>query len=845
MKPLDKLLSLLNKDKVIPVIGAGVSFATAGLPGWRGAIENGLQYAEHRRFGEKDLMAQIKTLVQTGDLVKAANLLKQVLKAPNHPFVDWVEDLFGNPQIRSKALIDSIHDLCTPILLTTNYDDLLYGPYKIQEKKIFDWSLHGQIARSLQKNEEFILHLHGVYSKPDTVILSLADYDQLAGQHGYKSILQKLWTDYHFLFIGCSRDGIMDPDFSTVIDFMNQWFPDFPHEHFILMREPEFSTGVHHELLEKCNVHAISYGRGYDDLPRFINEINPNREKTRLRREAYLNEINNGLERLNASGALINNQAAVDRFVQNSLPVKAYWIDSEELKILEDILYKYNAALHDKRQQLAASQAIVRGLISINKLDENIELWNQNWANPEKLRKSGMIDTALMAFNCLRAFPKEMLDEIRLRAWGAIHGQYFDGNFDHFISEIKLFRTETNEHLEQIFADRYFFENMKRIIQSLQGVLALEPAKVFPELNEAVVTKETNFGLLFLAQNNISLRHDEFPYPVQASLPGETSLSFKSAAFTGFESEKFVIGHTSQYVFCWNPNKDILLRKFYIAEVGSEISHVINSRTGTDLYTYIFCSDKLVAFKNLERYFETPIQANVHNVVLLDNERGFLSSTSVAANITGNFISRITINGIVSPLLTIQELWGIVYDIPAVYDVLHKITNGKVPALVDGYIQGTRISESSWFGEQVIILTATISLQFVKSSFLIVFQFKDEKLKVLSRVFFPHRFCYTHTLIQRSNEMNLVAGYLATGNFPLIQYFKGINQVFDTTINGQPAIIQPLTKGNADILSMQAISADRVIAIQENERLYDIKLQDMTERSMDVKNLIRVTAVTS
>ena len=157
MKPLDKLVSLLSKDKVIPVIGAGVSFATAGLPGWQGAIENGLQYAEDRRFGEKELMAQTKFLVQTGEFIKAADFLKQVLKAPNHPFADWLEDLFGNPQINSKALIDSIHDLCTPMLLTTNYDDLLYGPYKIQERKIFDWTLHEQIARSLQKNEEFIL----------------------------------------------------------------------------------------------------------------------------------------------------------------------------------------------------------------------------------------------------------------------------------------------------------------------------------------------------------------------------------------------------------------------------------------------------------------------------------------------------------------------------------------------------------------------------------------------------------------------------------------------------------------------------------------------------------------
>ena len=47
----------------------------------------------------------------------------------------------------------------------------------------------------------------------------------------------------------------------------------------------------------KCNVQPISYGTDYNALPTFINSINPNKDKLKLRLEAVQKEIQEAFER--------------------------------------------------------------------------------------------------------------------------------------------------------------------------------------------------------------------------------------------------------------------------------------------------------------------------------------------------------------------------------------------------------------------------------------------------------------------------------------------------------------------------------------------------------------------
>jgi hypothetical protein len=113
--PLENLQALLREDKVIPVIGAGVSYAAANLPGWKAAIENGLQFAEMHRL-DSDQIHAAREQLNSGNLVEGADIMKSLLGAPGHPFSNWLKDLFGKPVVRSSDLLDSIEDLCAPNL---------------------------------------------------------------------------------------------------------------------------------------------------------------------------------------------------------------------------------------------------------------------------------------------------------------------------------------------------------------------------------------------------------------------------------------------------------------------------------------------------------------------------------------------------------------------------------------------------------------------------------------------------------------------------------------------------------------------------------------------------------
>lgn len=453
--PTDNLIAFLKHDKVIPVVGAGAAYAVAGLPGWKGTVESGFQYAEIRRLNA-EVIKEGKQLLEEGEIIKAASMMKRLLNAPGHPFSNWLEELFGNPPIRSTSLLESIDDLCTPMILTTNYDTLLYSD-RIRTKEVYDWSEYQQVDNALRKNLPFILHLHGIVKKPETIILSSDDYKALSEETGYKEILKKLWTGYHFLFIGCSRDGVMDEDISTVFGFLNEWFPTHTHQHFILMNERDLQKGLHALLLEKCNVEAISIGLDYAALPDFINSINPNREKSLDAALKIRRAINVRVERLRLpSGAVVTAPAVIAEVVKECLPDKTYRNDSLQLKYLEEALGKLNEAILYKRQTFEFYQATVSSMVGRNEITEAIRLWERNRDNPAALNNEGFIGLALRCFDWLQRMPTPLMEDIRRRDNG-IHEYYFDGYLAGFVKQYRSMKQLPKVDVRSLFQqDDYF-----------------------------------------------------------------------------------------------------------------------------------------------------------------------------------------------------------------------------------------------------------------------------------------------------------------------------------------------------------------------------------------------------
>ena len=189
---LEELRQALMSERLVPVVGAGVSMAAANLPDWSKLIRSGIDYAEASGGCEEADLSSARASLDKGLFLDAAQRLKALLHAPGGQYAAWLEHVFrlSYDDVVSKNLLNRISDLLCPILATTNYDDLL-------EKMLLDrydsitWREPQQMLQALQKGRA-ILHLHGIYRIPESVILGADNYGELVGASAYRAVLQTL-----------------------------------------------------------------------------------------------------------------------------------------------------------------------------------------------------------------------------------------------------------------------------------------------------------------------------------------------------------------------------------------------------------------------------------------------------------------------------------------------------------------------------------------------------------------------------------------------------------------------------------------------------------------------------
>jgi hypothetical protein len=835
--PLENLQVLLREDKVIPVIGAGVSYAAANLPGWKATIENGLQFAEMHRLDSDQIHAARKQL-NGGNLIEGADIMKALLGAPSHPFSNWLKDLFGEPVVRSPDLLNSIEDLCAPILLTTNYDKLLSARSRLRTREVFDWSEYEEVHGALSHDPRFILHLHGIWNKPETIVLSKADYANLAKELGYKELLKKLWTDYHFLFIGCSRDGVMDEDFSTVFGFLNEWFPGRTHQHFILLNERDIEGKAHLPLLKQCNVAPISYGHDYSKLAEFINCLNPNRERARRETEELKKEIEARVGRLKLSDVKYSgNDAETRQLIKEVLPAGAYWIDSLQLKLLENALRETNNSIQNKREQFRFSQGVVKALVEMGELESQLQLWSENRDNPSSLNNDKFINLAIICYECLQRLPQDLLEEIRHRAPWAIHPYYFDGYLGRFVSEYRMFKDRFRDDYND---DKYFFENLKRIIDSLRGLLKLDADVIFTEIAPAMIAEQIERpGWLFVCADEVSLRKPLFPYERVAWLPAQGKLGFRDAIIIRFQEEWVVVACNSQKCFRWNPTKHLAAEPFFEAPPGESIRNLFVTETTRDrVVVVVYCGSTLYNFLNFEASKETSLSTKFHDLVYHSASDAFFCFNLLGSIGNSPVLYRVDWDGSCQPLIYSDTIWSAIEHLPACVSLGFDFGDGSVMGFNGGLMRLRK-----WGDREVV----AVKLNFVKlrgNADLLAF-IDVEKLvpEFLALVVLPGRLCIAFDLMQKGESMDLVCGYLSTGEHPkhLVQWIKGIDRHEAIQADDSYSYIETGVSARFDIIDVWNHSGDWVFVNQpHNGTLFDLNLSDGSFEKLSLDGLIKI-----
>jgi tetratricopeptide (TPR) repeat protein len=265
--------------KPLIVCGAGVSTqATDGkAPSWAKLIQSGI-----KRVADLDANAvawaterqQKLTVGDTATWIAVADEVTERLGgAHNAEFKTWLENEVGILPLKRRDLLDAIFALGCPVA-TTNYDDLLAKAGNLQP---IIWSDHAATHDFLDGRRKGILHLHGHWQSPGRVVLGSTSYGEHSADERRKLLQQIATLDRPTIFIGCSEDGLSDPDFSRLDSFLAEWQDVAPRRYWLIRQDVD-EQGDPGTLPSPDHVRRlfpVSYGERHDELIELLRDLMP------------------------------------------------------------------------------------------------------------------------------------------------------------------------------------------------------------------------------------------------------------------------------------------------------------------------------------------------------------------------------------------------------------------------------------------------------------------------------------------------------------------------------------------------------------------------------------------
>jgi SIR2-like domain len=275
------LREAMHNKKLIPFVGAGVSQSAAGVPSWPTLATQMHEFVAREK--KKNTAAKPK-IDEMGDLINAEKLIdafdigqdllgyQSGTDGWNAPkYRHFLEDQFGEPEVRNPSILRALVELRTRLIVTTNYDRLI-EKYAAPTWESSTW-LEPSKALSAIRRGEGVIHLHGRFDTPRSLVLSRKDYVTLTQTN--EELLNHLASALFFsgvlLFIGTSLEGLQDPHLETILESFGKLSHGQPLEqspHYYLAK----GLPPSHERarLRSLGIEYISYGDNYTDLEPFL-----------------------------------------------------------------------------------------------------------------------------------------------------------------------------------------------------------------------------------------------------------------------------------------------------------------------------------------------------------------------------------------------------------------------------------------------------------------------------------------------------------------------------------------------------------------------------------------------
>ncbi|MBM3523718.1 MAG: tetratricopeptide repeat protein, partial [Alphaproteobacteria bacterium] len=268
---------LADPQGVVVIVGAGVSIGATGgekLASWTGLLRHGVtrcgEVAQPLPKGWADrVLGEIESGDMT-DLLSAAEKISTKLKERGGEWGRWLRDCFKPMKAKDRKVLEALRDLGVTIA-TTNYDGL------IEEVTGLDpvtWRDGSRVERVLRGDEKAVLHLHGHWQSPDSVILGIRDYEAVLG-HDHAQLMQHaMRATKTLVYVGCG-DGLGDPNFGALLKWSATVFARSEYRHFRLARNDEVDA-LQRSHASGERVFVLPYGEKHDHLTGFLRGLRRN-----------------------------------------------------------------------------------------------------------------------------------------------------------------------------------------------------------------------------------------------------------------------------------------------------------------------------------------------------------------------------------------------------------------------------------------------------------------------------------------------------------------------------------------------------------------------------------------
>lgn len=278
---LARLKSRISKRQVLIIAGAGVAAFTSKTKeasSWRSLVDSGLQRLVELGYKKHSWLSLQSKLLYSGDTYDLIGVAEQVsMRLGWQPegnchgeWNEWLRDTVGAADIHDDRLIRALAQLRCPIA-TTNYDSLLSRVIGVSP---IPWSDCERWLPVLEDHKNAaILHLHGYWERPETVVLGASSYSAIYHHILARELQKALAATKSLLFVGCGAT-LEDPNFSRLLNWIATHLNSAEHSHYFLTRDKQ-PLPLNIDSMRRARIQTISYGKEYNDILRFIELLAP------------------------------------------------------------------------------------------------------------------------------------------------------------------------------------------------------------------------------------------------------------------------------------------------------------------------------------------------------------------------------------------------------------------------------------------------------------------------------------------------------------------------------------------------------------------------------------------